>query len=172
MQAAVILVLLLLVWWNAAVARTEEAVDDPYRDLWERMECTPDSLSLCEAILMNRLDIDTREAAVRSIHYEPKEVYRALMQGDADLIIAPVPEPGMLERLWDERRQQTGIEGEMPTLEYIPVARGWSGICYHAVCRQDLPGSHPARQLVEWLQGPEGRQVAQEAGYTGMEAAS
>lgn len=153
---------------NAAVARHEEAVDDPFRDLWDRIDGSTATLALSEAVIMECLRIDTREAALRIHHNQTHAAYLALLEGDADLIFVPELESGELEKIWAQR----GLEAGMPALDYVPLVRQGAAdggyppdTRYSAVYRADLPETHPARQMVEWLCSTEGQLLAREAGY-------
>lgn len=100
-----------------------QGAEDPYKDLWERIDGSTATIPLSEAIIMDRLGIDAREAAKRIIHQKTYAAYDALVRGERDLIFVPMPEEGELEGIAERIRAYDDETFVLPELTYTQVVK-------------------------------------------------
>ena len=120
MKATTVVLLLCLLLGGVLCAQGEA---DPYADLWARLDGSTATIPLSEAIIMDRLGIDAREAAARIDHQKTYEAYQALLTGDKDLILVPLPEAWELAHIAKRIEEQQGEPFVMPELTYTQVVR-------------------------------------------------
>ena len=100
-----------------------QSPEDPYAELWERIDGSTATIPLTEAILMNRLGISALEATGRIAHAKTYGAYAALFSGEKDLIFVPMPSQEELDAIVEEYTRRNRDPFEMPELSYKQVVK-------------------------------------------------